>query len=186
MIVYRSLSIFSLLVLFAILAAIPALAQPSNTCDGNENLDGMDTLPQTLNLPAASLTDTFTMSGGGCFEQAGDDMVVCFTPQNSCSVNISCFYTPAAGGLTGTNLFQGPCSTNPPTCISSTSASGMAATISGASLTAGTQYCVVCSNNFALTSLDVSITVAQGDCGALPVELQHFSIDSPEAVEVGP
>ena len=182
MISSRSLSVPSLLLLFSILAAVPALAQPSNTCDGNESLDGADSLPQTLNLAAGSLTDSFTMSGGGCLEQPGDDMVVCFTPENSCSVDIACFYTPSAGGVTSNNLFQGPCSTSPSSCIDSSSATGMAATISSASLTAGTEYCVVCSNNVSATSLDVTISVDQGNCGALPVELQHFSIDAPKTV----
>jgi len=178
MTLFRAFSILGLPVLLVAVAAAPTVAQPSNTCDGNESLDGMDALPQTLNLSAGSLTDSFTMTGGGCIEQAGDDMVVCFTPQNSCSVDIACFYTPSAGGVTSNNLFQGTCSTTPASCIDSSSATGSAATVSGAALSAGTQYCVVCSNDVSATSLDVSITVAQGDCGALPVELQRFSIDT--------
>ncbi len=171
---------FSILLLGLALAG-PALGQPSNTCDGTESLSGTDTLPQMLNLTAAAMTDTFTMTGPGCIDQpGGDDMVVCFTPQNSCTVDISCFYTPAGGGTTAANLFQGACSTNPATCISSTSGGGTQ-TIVGASLTMGTQYCVVCSNNISITSLDVSIVINSGDCGALPVDLQRFSVDSQQS-----
>ena len=158
----------------------PALAQ-SNTCDGNENIPGTSTLPPhfTVNQAAPGLTDTITLTGAGCIDQpGGDDFVACFIPTNSCTVDISCFYTPVGGGTSATNLYSGACSTSPASCIASTSGTGTPQTISGASLTAGTQYCVVCSNNVNLTSIDMSMDATAGsDCGALPIQLQSFAIE---------
>ena len=159
--------------LLAMIFASPALSQPPrDTCDGNENLSGMDMLPQMLSLPAPMAND-FTLPAATCNE-IGPDHVTCFAPQNNCTVDITCRYVPATR-VVSANLMLGPCVTNPASCIGT--ATGTIATIVGASLTAGTQYCVVCESPVSITAMAIDIVQNTGNCGDLPVELQSVSIE---------
>ena len=159
--------------LLAMIFASPALSQPPrDTCDGNENLSGMDMLPQMLSLPAPMAND-FTLPAATCNE-IGPDHVTCFAPQNNCTVDITCRYVPATQ-VVSANLMLGPCVTNPASCIGT--ATGTTATIVGASLTAGTQYCVVCESPVSITAMAIDIVQNTGNCGSLPVELQSVSVE---------
>ncbi len=175
-IVTRKVCILRTLLRVALLAMIfasPALSQPPrDTCDGNENLSGMDMLPQMLSMPAP-MANNFTLPAATCNE-IGLDHVTCFAPQNNCTVDITCRYVPATQ-VVSANLMQGPCVTNPASCIST--ATGTTATIVGASLTAGTQYCVVCESPVSITAMAIDIVQNTGNCGDLPVELQSVSIE---------
>jgi len=88
-----------------------------------------------------------------------------------------CFLALLLSLPAATNLFQGACTTNPASCLASISGSG-AQTIADTALTAGTQYCVVCSDQMSETSIDLTIMINAGDCGASPVGLQSFSVES--------
>jgi hypothetical protein len=158
--------------LLAMILATPALSQPPrDTCDGSENLSGMDMLPQMLSMPAP-MANNFTLPA--TCNEIGLDHVTCFAPQNNCTVNITCRYVPATQ-VVSANLMLGPCVTNPASCIGT--ATGTTATIVGASLTAGTQYCVVCESPVSITAMAIDIVQNTGNCGDLPVELQSVSIE---------
>ncbi len=167
------------------LMATPAVGQPpSASCDGSENLSGTDTTPQTLPF-SAPWTNAFTMTGTNCTE-AGFDHVTCFTPENSCNVNIDCFDPSFDGSESvAVNLYQGPCATSP-TCISSDSGTDSASVFG--ILTGGTQYCVACesSDNTGTVTLSFDVDSGMENCGALPVQLQHFSIGGDEAGDSAP
>ena len=158
--------------------AVPAIAQPpSATCDGNENLTGADMTPQTLSLPAP-LGNNFTLTGAGCATSGGAsvDHVTCFVPQNDCTLDFDCAYIPPGAATITVNLFSGSCTTSPASCIASDSGANVASLFSAA-LTAGTQYCVVCESSVNATNLQLDFFSDGGaDCGALPVDLQGFSI----------
>ncbi len=156
------------------LLTAPAFAQISDSCDGNQNLTGMDMFPQSLNLPAP-LTDSLTMTGAGCNEQ-GVDSVTCFVPENDCTIDITCNYSPGATTMAA-NLYEGACAASPASCVGSNS-SASPVSLTGQNLTAGTEYCVVCESVANVTSIQLDITeTAAGSCGSLPAELTSFSID---------
>ncbi len=145
-----------------------AQAQPAEDCTGAD-LGSGDMFP--LNGQIAPSSDDFSMTGTGCLEQ-GVDSVVCFTPTNNCTVTVSC---EGDSGTQSANLFVGPCNTSPGSCTNSTS--GSAATIAGIALTAGQNVCLVCEHS-SPTLNDVIITEDAGSCGALPVALQSFEVES--------
>ena len=160
--------------------ASPAPGQPpSASCDGNENLTGADILPQNLSL-GAPLSNDFTMTGTNCNEQ-GVDHVTCFVPQNNCGVIFDCAYVPPGAATIAVNVYSGSCAASPSTCIASNSGLNFASV--QVALTAGTQYCVVCESSVNVTNLNLDLGVDSGDCGALPVQLQQFSISRAGAAE---
>ncbi|MEM7352565.1 MAG: hypothetical protein AAF657_17325 [Acidobacteriota bacterium] len=171
-------------IVLAALAGAPTLAQPPRTtCDGMENLTGMDTTPQSLNV-AAPLSDDFTLTGTGCATTGGAsvDHVTCFVPENSCLMNFDCLYIPAGAATIAVNVYSGSCTTSPTSCIASDANTnfGSVATVS---LTAGTQYCVVCESSVNATNLQLDFDADGGDCGALPVSIQEFSISDLESLD---
>ena len=167
---------YLLTALACVLLTSPAFGQPSATCDGNQNLSGTDTLPQSFSV-GAPLSNDLTMSGAGCNEQ-GVDFVVCFTPQLSCTVNIDCSYNPPGAATIAANIYQGSCTTSPASCINSGSGANVGSTV--AALTAGTEYCIVCESSVNVTNLELFFDVDSGSCGLLPVELEEFSISRTE------
>ena len=165
---------FRLAMLVLAFTAMPAVAQPGEACDGTQELDGTDSLPQSFNV-AAPVTADMDMTGTGCSEEESD-IVVCFTPEFSCTLNIDCIHSGAAVSV---NVFEGPCTTAPSSCLASNSGSGFASTI--ASLTGGTNYCIVCETDLGLGTINLDFDVDSGSCGALPVELQGFSVSGDDA-----
>ncbi len=154
----------------------PALGQPppSTTCDGNENLTGADTTPQNLSL-SLTLSDDFTWSGTCTATVAGSDHVTCFVPENDCLMNFDCANLPNIGATVAINVFSGSCATSPSSCLGTNS--GTDVTGVSVSLTAGTEYCVVCETDSAAGTLRVDIDAdSPGVCGVLPVQLQEFSV----------
>ncbi|MEM7583398.1 MAG: hypothetical protein AAF560_08470 [Acidobacteriota bacterium] len=115
-------------------------------------------------------TSDFTMSGTGCTEQ-GVDSVLCFTPENSCDVRITC---ARDSGLNSVNVFTGACTAVPAMCSNTASGTGSASV--DVTLSAGVNVCVVC--EYAGTGGDSRMAFSElsGDCGQLPVDLQSFSI----------
>ena len=148
-------------------------APPQPTCNGNESLTGSDTFPFNDSL-SAPLTDDFDMTASGCIEE-GVDHVTCFRPTNNCSVNITCSY-PGGSPAIGANLYAGGCDTSPSSCSTASGGPG-STTIFGFALTGGTDYCVVCESDANITQLDISISEVSGNCGALPVTLESFTIE---------
>lgn len=156
------------------LLTVPAFAQISDSCDGGQSLGSMDTFPQNLNLPAP-LTNALTMTGASCNEQ-GVDSVTCFVPENDCTINITCNYTPGSTTMAA-NLYEGPCAASPASCVASNSDTSPVS-LASQNLTAGTEYCVVCESAANATAIEVDISeTTPGSCGSLPVELMSFSVD---------
>ncbi len=160
-----------------LLWCLPLGAQPpAETCGVGDSLGGTDMLPFLGSLNVTG--DDFTMTGTGCTEQ-GEDHVTCLTPANSCTVNATCrdgFSKPETSGLqVAVNAFQGSCSTSPASCLDSDGGTG-SGTISGLALTAGVTYCFVCEAGTGL-DLELEINAVASSCGALPVELETYSVD---------
>ena len=144
-------------------------AQPAETC-GPGALLGPVALPfSTFGSPASA---DFTLTGAGCLDATGDDdLVACFTPTSSCSVDIVCSST----GSVTLNLTTGACSTSPASCTGN--ASGTPAQLSGQAIVAATEYCVICSRTGAVGTISFDITTASGNCGLMPVSLTSFIVD---------
>jgi hypothetical protein len=104
------------------------------------------------------------------------DIVVCFTPQNSCTVDFTC--TATGGSDVRASIVQGPCSTNPVTCLVA-GANVVPANPSTAAwaLVSGQNYCFICQNTIGNGSFNASISATVGDCGALPAELLKYRIE---------
>ncbi len=170
--------------------ALAAAAQPSDSCDGSQNLTGLDTIPHSMGQTAS--TNALDMSASTCSEQ-GLDHVTCFVPENSCTLQLSCGAI-RRGLQVAINIYDletavprntpqagpGACTTAPAGCIASNSGTG-AGSLSGVSLTGGVEYCVVCEAGGG-TPLFLQLEMSgSSTCGALPVTLQGFSIDEPDA-----
>lgn len=167
-----SLVSIAILLLFA---AAAAAQPPVDTCGADDSLTGADTLPQILaGVPASN---DFNLSGTGCNEQ-GFDHVTCLTPTTDCTITAECSdgdITESVEGLQiGISVFSGACNTSPASCLDSTSGTGGSGQIN-VNVTGGTNYCFVCERgDTGVTTLSLSTA---GDCGALPVDLQTFSVD---------
>lgn len=99
------------------------------------------------------------------------DGVKCFIPENSCNIALT-GEGDVDDSATRVAIATGTCSDAPVSC----SGSGTTNTIASFAVTAGTQYCF-----YVETTLDQQIgyTLASADgsdCGNLPVQLLHFSI----------
>ena len=140
-----------------------------------------DTLPINPGGVLGSSAD-FTMPTG-CELGVGafSDIVACFTPQNGCDVSFTC----ATGG--GSNLrasiveltSSSMCATDlsGDTCTAGgTDVAPPTDSVAAATLTGGADYCFVCQNTIGNATLTPVITATSGDCGALPVDLEAFSI----------
>ncbi|MEM7587284.1 MAG: hypothetical protein AAF560_28110 [Acidobacteriota bacterium] len=170
----RPIRRLSLILALLFLVSASAGAQPpAEDCTGAD-LTSSDTLPFFDSI--IPTTDDFDMTGTGCVEE-GVDSAVCFTPTNGCTVTVTC---EGDSGVQTANVFTGSCTTSPTSCTNT--ASGAIATISGLVLSAGVNVCLICEYS-SPTFNDVTITATSGDCGALPVDLQSFSIEASEPSE---
>jgi hypothetical protein len=173
----RFVGVVGLTVITAFFAGFSAEA--ADTCSG-ATLGSGDTLPQSDSGNLDSLTDAFTPTGSGCSNQGGDDIVLCFAPQNSCTVTFAC--SVDGTGAISNNIYQGlSCGAigGGTACAASNNASGLAF-ITDYSLTAGVEYCFVCDNvsTSGTNLLSISLTETLGsDCGALPVSLTGFTVE---------
>ena len=161
----------SIIMLSALLSTAAQAQLPVEDCTGAD-LDGGDTFPVGgFFIPSA---DDFTMTGTSCTEQ-GVDSVLCFTPTSSCDVNIDC---ENDSGTQSVNVFVGPCSAAPASCLAS--ATGASASLTNFTLTAGQNVCVVCEYSDPSGLHGMTIAEVSGSCGALPVQLQSFDVGSAE------
>ncbi len=170
---HRLLSLtFRLMLVLLAFWTIPVLAQPpSESCDGTQELGAADMLPQS-HMITTPVTNDMDMSGAGC-AASESDVVICFTPELSCTLNIDCVHT---GADVAVNLFDGVCTDSPSSCLASDSGTGIASIVAG--LTGGTHYCIVCETDLGSGTMFLDFDVDSGSCGALPVELQSFSMTS--------
>lgn len=161
-----------LALLLTLLLAQSVAAQPADNCSSMNVATGPVMLP--FDGTALSAADDIDMAScGGETMGVSPDVVTCFTPQNSCSVNITC--TGSSGNLTMGITSGVACSSAPNPC---TTFSGGSTLSSGAfAVTMGTMYCVYCQKS-GMGTLDTDIALSSGDCGLLPVELLSFSIES--------
>lgn len=154
-------------------------AQASDTCTG-ATLGSGDTMPQSDSGSLDTLTDAFSPAGSGCSNQGGDDIVLCFTPQNSCTVNFAC--SVDGTGAISNNIYQGAsCGTigGGTACAASNNASGLAF-ITDFALTSGVEYCFICDNVSTSGTNILTISLAESlgsDCGALPVTLTDLTVE---------
>lgn len=150
-------------------------AQFSEDCTG-ATLDSSDTMPISDTSFNGGNAD-FTV-GGACALGATpfSDVVVCFTPENTCDVDFSC--ANSGGSHTRATIHQQACSSNFSACTQAGANTTPATpSVVSASLTAGQEYCFVCQNTVGNGSFTVSVTEqSMGACGALPVDLTNFSV----------
>jgi hypothetical protein len=151
----------------------------ADTCTG-ATLGSGDTLPQSDSANLDTLTDAFSPTGSGCSNQGGDDIVLCFTPENSCTVTFGCS-VDGTGGISN-NIYQSvSCGgiTGGTACAASNNASGNAF-INDYALTAGVEYCFVCDNVSTSGTNVMTISLVEtlsSSCGALPVSLSRFTVE---------
>lgn len=173
----RMQGILGFTVCVAILVGIQV--QASDTCTG-ATLGSGDSMPQSDSGILDALTDAFSPTGSGCSNQGGDDIVLCLTPQNSCTVNFTC--SVDGTGAISNNIYQGvSCGAigGGSACAASNNASGLAF-ITDFALTSGIEYCFICDNvsTSGTNILSISLTETLGsDCGALPVTLTDLSVE---------
>lgn len=145
------------------IAMIPAQAQ-QDSCNGSEDL-GAVTLPRSLTHNPGATNFGPAVDNSNCGTWLNENYVVCLTPTNSCTVNV-------AVGNSGTNAnsFLGPCTTTPASCLSN-------GTNFDEALIGGTEYCIVVAVSGGFNFGDLDITQTVGDCGALPVTIEKFTIE---------
>ena len=155
-----------------VLFAATAQAQPVvETCGAGDTL-GPVTLPWTSSPAFNPASQDFTIAG--CSAVNGQDVVICFKPTTTCTVDLTCNRT--GSGNVVIILTSGACATTT-SCVVSTASSGPTATL-GAGLTGGTRYCAVCSTSDASASFTIGIAAQPGfNCGAMPVSLQSFTAE---------
>ncbi len=166
-------NVCALCVVVALAIGQPAAGQQlANDCAGGGtgtiffgNADIPGTFTSTTRNPGLNGIDT-SACPGPVTNNAGADGVICFTPQNACTMQFVCNGPSAAtDALVGTGACGSMigCQTNATNTIS-------------VALTAMTQYCLYCEHTGgALLGFTLTET---GDCGALPVALQTFSVSS--------
>jgi len=165
--------------LFTAITLFGSPVQGADTCSG-ATLGSGDTFPQSDSGNLDSLTDAFTPTGSGCSNQGGDDIVLCLTPQNSCTVNFTC--SVDGTGAISNNIYQNlSCGsiTGGTACAASNNASGNAF-ITDFALSAGVDYCFVCDNvsTSGTNTLTISLVESLGsNCGALPVSLSRLTVE---------
>lgn len=164
-----------LVLTISLMLCFSANAQFAEDCTG-ATLGGGDSMPiadVALNGGDADFTVT-----NGCELGATpfSDVVVCVTPENSCTVDFSC--SNSGGSHTRATVHEQACSAN----FSDCRMAGAATTPSTPStlsvdLTNGHEYCFVCQNTVGNGAFTVNVTEqSMGACGALPVDLKSFSI----------
>lgn len=153
--------------LFLLLVVSAQAQPPTENCTGAD-LDGGDMFPFMGSI--TPVTNDFAMTGSFCGGEEGTDAVVCFTPTTSCNVDITCTHSGSV------NVFVGPCTSSPASCVDSNNGSG-SVTISDLNLTAGQNVCVVCEGTDSMEVTEVTIAELSGPCGPLPVDLQSFEIE---------
>ena len=100
------------------------------------------------------------------------DHVTCITLTNTCTVGFQCIQT--AVGVHGNHVSSGNCSTGG-MCNGSRS-NIVNSSSSLQPLTVGQNYCFWC-GNYGTQAITLTLATQSGDCGALPVDLQSFTID---------
>ncbi len=157
------------------LASVVSVAgpPPSENCTGAD-LSGTDMFDWSDFIGVSS--NDFTLPGASCNEE-GIDWAVCFTPTNGCTVDIFCEFD---SGNHSINVFTGPCTLTPASCTHTTAATAFPS-LTGVVLTGGVNTCVVCETTAAGSGAGtITINQTAGDCGALPVGLLSFGVESTE------
>ncbi len=163
---------FVFVLAFALASVASAVGPPpSETCT-DADLSGTDMFNWSDFVGISS--NDFTLPGPSCTE-LGIDAAVCFTPTSGCTVEIFCEFDSGSQSI---NVFTGPCTLTPASCTHTTAATAFPS-LTGVVLTGGVNTCVVCEHT-SVGSGASTITINQtaGDCGALPVGLLSFGIES--------
>jgi len=158
----------------AIISAQPAAAQVlAGSCAGTTAFGPTDipgTFTSSNTSTGANNIDTSLCTGNNSL----NDGVICITPQNSCTIAFTC--NGGAPANIDAKIATGPCGSNLASCTQNGTNS-----ISSFAASAGVEYCLYCeSSSGQLMGFTITET---GDCGALPVSLQDFSISSSEEAE---
>lgn len=163
-----------LTLLICLLSSSIAAASSNNvstTCAAGDI--NMDPIP----LPVSSQNNTnsgaYKLETTACLAASlFTDGVKCFTLENSCNIMLT-GEGDVDNSATRVAIATGPCSDTPASCTGS----GTTNIIASFAVTAGTQYCF-----YVETTLDQQIgytleSADMSDCGNLPVQLLHFSIE---------
>ncbi len=171
---YRKLSFCTLIAVLALVLASSASAQLPNlgsNCAagatvGPIDIAGSDSSAGQINTGFNGI-DTSACGGNN----TGGDGVICFTPQNSCTLLLECTGGPVSRQAkvgTGSCGDLSTCTTDLDTDVS-------------IAVNAGQEYCLYCEHaGGGLLGYTITET---GDCGLLPVELEAFSISSTDVEE---
>lgn len=156
-------------------AGVPELA---NSCADGPHV-GPFPLPLTT-APFALTEANFDLTGAGCSNTAGiNDAVLCFAPENDCTVDIACDWTPSPlhGADQYLNLIGGPCSHAPASCLAwNTEASNTR--LEDVAVVAGQRYCVVCQDTLPGRWITVSISAVAGNCGLIDTSIFEDGFES--------
>lgn len=171
------IQLLRLTLLIGFLSSSAALASSNNVSTmclaGDIN---MDPIP----LPISSTNNT--NSGANKIDTTAclvpslfTDGVKCFTPGNTCDIRLT-GEGDVDGNETRVAITSGTCSDSPASCTGS----ALTNQIASFAVTAGTQYCI-----YIETTIDQQIgytlesdpTDPGNDCGSMPVELLHFTIE---------
>ena len=149
----------------------------------NSCADGPHVGPYLLPLTTAPFLLTqanFDLTGAGCSNSVGiNDAVLCFAPQNGCTLTIACDYTFEAPSGAGQylNLFGGRCTHTPANCLAWDFASSNTQ-LTDIVVSAGGRYCVVCQDLEPGRLITVSLSASAGDCGLIDVLLFEDGFES--------
>jgi hypothetical protein len=180
-----------MLFLAVALLATPAFAQLALTdnCTGQPTGTGSDMGPIDIPAGLLGLTDDLTMTGTGCTNLTGFDSVVCFRVEASCSAGFT--FTPLATAFGNFNIVVQPgtesCENTPQECVESGTSGdvGDSVQLGFVDIAAGSLVCLYTASTVqgfqSLTS-----TVDLVTCGALPVEVQSFTVESSEEAAPAP
>lgn len=168
---FRRLSI-----VFAIAVSATGLEAGANPVLVERCADGPGVGPFTLPFttdPFAITAADFDLGAPSCSGQSGiNDAVLCFAPENGCTLTINCDWSP--GSLRGAgqylSLFAGPCVDAPASCLAWAFDSSNTE-LSEITVAASQRYCVVCQDLAPGRVLTVSLTATAGDCGLIDVVL---------------
>ena len=181
----------AMLFLAIVSLATPAFAQLALTdnCTGQPTGTGSDMGPIDIQGGLLGLTDDLTMTGTGCTNLTGFDSVVCFRNEATCSAGFT--FTPDAAALGNFNITVQPgtesCENTPQECIESgnSSAPGAGVQLGFVDIPAGSLVCLYAASTVqAFQSLTSTVDLV--NCGALPVEVQSFTVESSEEAAPAP
>jgi len=164
----------SLIGMLSISTAIASSNNVSTMCSAGDIYMDPIPLPVSSNENTNSGANKLDTTACGLAASILTDGVKCFIPENSCNIALTGRGSAINGdSATRVAIAAGTCSDTPASCTGS----GTTNTITSFAVTAGTQYCFYVETTIA-QQIGYTLASADGsDCGSMPVQLLHFSIE---------